>query len=165
MKGAAEFCLDWLVEKDGVLVTAPSTSPENVYILPNGTKGAVTIGSAMDMEIIWDLFTNLIEASNILGIDKTFAKLLKQKRSKLSPLMIGKKGNLVEWHGDWEDEDPQHRHVSGVSHRPQRCGAVGHVEAVHHLTRSVEHATSMYLSDTQSIPATTPFTSTSSRSS
>ena len=112
MKGAAQFCLDWLVEKDGVLVTAPSTSPENVYILPNGTKGAVTIASAMDMEIIWDLFTNLIDASKLLGIDKNFANLLEQKRRKLSPLMIGKKGNLVEWHGDWEDEDPQHRHVS-----------------------------------------------------
>lgn len=112
MKGAALFCLDWLVEKDGVLVTAPSTSPENVYILPNGTKGAVTIGSAMDMEIIWDLFTNIIEASKVLGTDQEFAKLIEQKRAKLSPLKIGKKGNLVEWWKDFEDEDPQHRHVS-----------------------------------------------------
>jgi alpha-L-fucosidase 2 len=112
MKGAAQFCLDWLVEKDGVLVTAPSTSPENVYVLPSGAKGAVTIASAMDMEIMWDLFTNMIEASNVLGIDKDFAKLLEEKRSKLSPLKIGKKGNLVEWYKDWEDEDPQHRHVS-----------------------------------------------------
>jgi alpha-L-fucosidase 2 len=112
MKSAAEFCLDWLVEKDGVLVTAPSTSPENVYLHPAGFKGTVTIASAMDMEIIWDLFTNLIEASSILNMDKEFAELLKIKRSKLSPLKIGKKGNLVEWFGDWEDEDPQHRHVS-----------------------------------------------------
>ena len=112
MKGAAEFCLDWLVEKDGLLVTAPSTSPENVYLHPNGFKGTVTIASAMDMEIIWDLFTNLIEASTILGIDHDYAKMLEEKRKKLSPLKIGKKGNLVEWYGDWEDEDPQHRHVS-----------------------------------------------------
>ena len=112
MKGAAAFCLDWLVEKDGVLVTAPSTSPENVYLHPNGFKGTVTIASAMDMEIIWDLFTNIIEADSILNIDKDFAALLKQKRALLSPLKIGKKGNLVEWFGDWEDEDPQHRHVS-----------------------------------------------------
>jgi alpha-L-fucosidase 2 len=112
MKGAAQLCLDWLVEKDGVLVTAPSTSPENVYVLPSGAKGAVTIASAMDMEIMWDLFTNMIEASNVLGIDKDFAKLLEEKISKLSPLKIGKKGNLVEWYKDWEDEDPQHRHVS-----------------------------------------------------
>jgi alpha-L-fucosidase 2 len=112
MKGAAEFCLDWLVSKDGYLVTAPSTSPENVYILPNGTKGTVTIASAMDMEIIWDLFSNLIDASAILGTDQAFAALLRQKRSLLSPLKIGRKGNLEEWYGDWEDEDPQHRHVS-----------------------------------------------------
>ncbi len=112
MKSAAEFCLDWLVEKDGVLVTAPSTSPENVYLHPKGFKGTVTIASAMDMEIIWDLFTNIIEADSILKIDKDFAQLLKKKRAMLSPLQIGRKGNLVEWYGDWEDEDPQHRHVS-----------------------------------------------------
>lgn len=112
MKSAAEFCLDWLVERNGVLVTAPSTSPENVYLHPNGFKGTVTIASAMDMEIIWDLFTNLIEASEILSIDHEFAALLKEKRSKLNPLKIGKKGNLVEWYDDWEDEDPTHRHVS-----------------------------------------------------
>jgi alpha-L-fucosidase 2 len=112
MKSAAAFCLDWLVEKDGVLVTAPSTSPENVYLHPAGFKGTVTIASAMDMEIIWDLFTNLVEAGRILGIDSAYGAMLQQKRSMLSPLKIGKKGNLVEWAGDWEDEDPKHRHVS-----------------------------------------------------
>ncbi|MCJ8165954.1 glycoside hydrolase family 95 protein [Pontibacter sp. E15-1] len=112
MKGATAFALDWLVEKDGHLITAPSTSPENVYILPNGTKGTVTIASAMDMEIIWDLFTNMIEASEILGIDQPYAAMLKEKRNMLSPLKVGRKGNLVEWYGDWEDEDPEHRHVS-----------------------------------------------------
>ncbi len=112
MKGAAEFCINWLVEKDGKLVTAPSTSPENVYLLPNGTKGTVTIASGMDMEIMWDIFSNIIDAANVLGIDKSFVELLKTKRSLLHPLMIGKKGNLQEWYGDWEDEDPQHRHVS-----------------------------------------------------
>lgn len=112
MKSAAEFCLDWLVEKDGMLVTAPSTSPENVYLHPKGFKGTVTIASAMDMEIIWDLFTNIIEADSLLEIDKDYAAMLKQKRSMLSPLKIGQKGNLVEWFGDWEDDDPKHRHVS-----------------------------------------------------
>lgn len=112
MKSAAEFCLDWLVEQDGYLVTAPSTSPENVYLHPKGFKAAVTVGSAMDLEIIWDLFTNVMEAAKILNIDKEFVQLLQAKRAKLSPLKIGKKGNLVEWKEDWEDEDPQHRHVS-----------------------------------------------------
>ncbi len=112
MKSAALFCMDWLVEKDGYLITVPSTSPENVYLHPNGFKAAVTVASAMDMEIIWDLFTNIIEASTVLNTDKNFAALIKQKRDRLSPLKIGNKGNLVEWYGDWDDEDPQHRHVS-----------------------------------------------------
>ena len=112
MKSAALFCIDWLVEKDGKLITVPSTSPENVYLHPNGFKAAVTIASAMDMEIIWDLFTNIIEAAEVLNTDKEFATLIKQKRALLSPLKIGKKGNLVEWYADWDDEDPQHRHVS-----------------------------------------------------
>jgi len=112
MKAAAEFCIDWLVEKDGKLVTAPSTSPENVYLHPKGFKGTVTIASAIDLEIIWDLFSNVITAANILGIDKDFVATVQNKQSKLLPLKIGKKGNLVEWFDDWEDEDPQHRHVS-----------------------------------------------------
>ncbi len=112
MKGAAEFCLDWLVEKDGYLVTAPSTSPENSYLLPNGNKEVVTIASAMDMSIIRDLFANVMEASAVLNTDQDFAKVLKTKYAKLYPLHIGKKGNLQEWYGDWEDVEPQHRHVS-----------------------------------------------------
>jgi alpha-L-fucosidase 2 len=41
MKGAAQFCLDWLVEdKNGRLITSPSTSPENMYITPQGYVGA-----------------------------------------------------------------------------------------------------------------------------
>ncbi|WP_316799759.1 glycoside hydrolase family 95 protein [Pedobacter frigidisoli] len=112
MKGAALFCLDWLVEKDEYLITAPSTSPENSYYLPNGNKEVVTMGSTMDLSIIRDLFSNLIDAGGILGIDQEFTSLLTRTKSKLRPLQIGKKGNLQEWYGDFEDVDPQHRHVS-----------------------------------------------------
>lgn len=112
MKTAAQFCEDWLIQKDGYWLTAPSTSPENVYLHPNGFKGTVTIGSAMDLEIIWDLFTNVLEAADVLHINDDFCADIRQKRDSLYPLKIGKKGNLVEWYGDWEDEDPEHRHVS-----------------------------------------------------
>lgn len=112
MKGAALFCLDWLVEKDGYLVTAPSTSPENSYLLPNGSEEVVTIASTMDISIIKDLFANVIDAAAALGTDQAFAAMLKTKYEKLYPLHVGKKGNLQEWYGDWEDVDPQHRHVS-----------------------------------------------------
>lgn len=113
MKEAAIFCEDWLVEdKDGYLVTAPSTSPENVFITDKGEKGSVSVATTMDMAIIWDLFTNTIEASEKLGVDEAFRKELIVKRAKLYPLHIGKKGNLQEWYKDWEDVEPQHRHVS-----------------------------------------------------
>lgn len=113
MKGAALFCVDWLIEdKNGFLVTAPSTSPENYFITDKGVKESVSIATTMDMSIIWDLFTNVIQASERLGTDADFRKLLIAKRSKLYPLKIGKKGNLQEWYKDWEDADPQHRHVS-----------------------------------------------------
>lgn len=106
IKGAADFTLDWLIEQDGALVTAPSTSPENVDIHPKGFKGTLTIASAMDMEIIWGLFTNVIEAARTLGIDNDYVALLEKKLAMLSPLKIGAKDNLLEWYGDWEDEDP-----------------------------------------------------------
>ncbi len=113
MKGAAEFCLDFLIEdKDGYLVTAPSFSPENSFIDDKGKEGAASIATTMDMSIIRDLFTNLIEASKELNENAAFRNLLISKKNKLYPLHIGKKGNLQEWYKDWEDVDPHHRHVS-----------------------------------------------------
>ena len=112
MKGATEFLLDWLVEKDGEYITAPSTSPENMFIDDNGRRGVVTMGSAMDLEIAWDLLTNVVEASEVLGVDEKMREHWKEVREMLHPLQTGARGNLVEWYKDWEDVDPQHRHVS-----------------------------------------------------
>ena len=113
MKGAATFCLDWLVQdKDGYLVVAPSVSPENVFSYAKDKVSDVSIATTMDMSIIWDLFTNLIEASTILNIDKDFRDQLIEKKSKLFPLHIGAKGNLQEWYKDYDDVEVHHRHVS-----------------------------------------------------
>ncbi|MGA0559605.1 glycoside hydrolase family 95 protein [Larkinella sp. VNQ87] len=113
LKDAALFCLDWLVEdKQGRLVTAPSTSPENVFVTDQGVKQSVSVATTMDMGLIWDLFTNVIQASEQLGVDAELRKELSEKKKKLFPLQVGKNGNLQEWYKDWQDEDPQHRHVS-----------------------------------------------------
>ncbi len=113
MKEAALFCLDWMIEdEEGRLITAPSTSPENVYMAEDGKPYSVTIATTMDMSLIWDLFTNLIEASALLDRDEEFRTLLVEKRERLFPLQIGHKGNLQEWYKDYEDRDPHHRHVS-----------------------------------------------------
>jgi alpha-L-fucosidase 2 len=113
MKGAAMFTLDWLVEdKNGYLVTAPSTTPEHKFIDKDGKPQAVSVATTMDMSIIWDLFTNLIESSQLLKIDKEFRETLIEKRKKLFPFQIGSKGQLQEWYKDFEDGEFQHRHVS-----------------------------------------------------
>ncbi|HEV7380526.1 MAG TPA: glycoside hydrolase N-terminal domain-containing protein, partial [Dyadobacter sp.] len=113
MKEAALFSIDWLVEdKDGYLVTAPSTSPENLFYDANGKPAAVSVATTMDMSIIYDLFSNLIDAGEVLGNDDAFRKLLIEKRSKLYPLKVGSKGQLLEWYKDFPETDTLHRHVS-----------------------------------------------------
>ncbi|MEL1239961.1 glycoside hydrolase family 95 protein [Flavobacterium flavipallidum] len=113
MKEAALFSLDWLVEdKNGYLVTAPSTSPENKFKDKQGKEQSVSVATTMDMSIIRDLFDNLIEASETLGTDKAFRELLIAKRAKLYPLQIGKNGTLMEWYKDFEETDIHHRHAS-----------------------------------------------------
>ncbi|MRN56036.1 glycoside hydrolase family 95 protein [Paenibacillus monticola] len=112
MKEAALFCLDWLIDDgNGVLVTLPSTSPEHKF-RSNGNLVGVSKASTMDMVLIWDLFSNCIEASVILGMDASFSQQLIAARSALFPLQIGKYGQLQEWSSDFEDEDIHHRHVS-----------------------------------------------------
>jgi len=113
MKGAAEFCLGWMViDKNGNLITSPSTSPENQYIAPDGFVGATMYGGTADLAMIRECFDKTIKASKILNIDTDFRAKLETALSKLHPYQIGKKGNLQEWYHDWEDKDPKHRHQS-----------------------------------------------------
>jgi len=113
MKEAAQFCLDWLIDDgDGHLVTAPSTSPEHKFVTSDGKLAAVSMATTMDMALIWDLFTNCIEASQVLNVDKNFYQEITEAREKLYPMQIGQYGQLQEWIHDWDDEDTFHRHVS-----------------------------------------------------
>jgi alpha-L-fucosidase 2 len=111
--GAAEFFLDFLIDDGkGHLVTSPSTSPENSFVTMNGKSAAVAMASTMDMALIWDLFGNCIEASEILGLEPVFREQLKTARAKLYPPHIGAEGRLQEWFLDFKDQEPHHRHVS-----------------------------------------------------
>jgi alpha-L-fucosidase 2 len=113
MKGAAEFCLEWLIEdKHGFLITAPSTSPENKYISPEGYRGATLYGATADLSIIRELLEQTISASEKLETDIDFRIEMRNALEKLYPYQVGNKGNLQEWYYDWEDADPQHRHQS-----------------------------------------------------
>ncbi len=119
MKGAARFILDFLVEvpggitAEGRLVTNPSYSPENAFLLPDGKRAQFSYGVTMDLMLIYDLFRNCIEASEILGVDDNFRAELRDALKKLAPLQISKKtGRLQEWIEDYNEPEPGHRHMS-----------------------------------------------------
>lgn len=115
MKGAAEFCLAWLIENPNVkgeLITAPCTSPENDYRLPDGYIGCSIYGGSADLAIIRQLFINTIDAAKVLGVDKKMQKQMKKALAHLRPYTVGERGNLMEWYHDWEDKDWHQRHQS-----------------------------------------------------
>jgi alpha-L-fucosidase 2 len=112
MAGAAEFCLGWLVDDSrGHLVTAPSTSPEHKFELPDGRRAAVTYAAAMDLAVIWDLFRNLQQAEEALGTP-TLSSRLERALERLLPYRINAAGALQEWAEDFQPAEPEHRHFS-----------------------------------------------------
>ena len=112
MKGAADFCLNWLVpnpKAPGELITAPSTSPENEYINDQGYHGVTCYGGTADLAIVRELLADVCAAGSLCGDNVTAYKTALQR---LHPYTIGKQGDLNEWYYDWQDRDPHHRHQS-----------------------------------------------------
>lgn len=128
---AALFFLDFLVEDGPYLVTCPSVSPENTYILPGGERGANGVGVTMDNQILRDLFGQCLAACQALtergGFDETvqdalkeaeimdlpaFIRQVEEARAKLIPTQISQRGTILEWRQDYEEKDPGHRHIS-----------------------------------------------------
>ncbi|MBC9932767.1 glycoside hydrolase family 95 protein [Chitinophaga qingshengii] len=119
MKGAAEFILDFLVEAPagtvcaGKLVTNPSYSPENAFLLPDGQQSVFTYGATMDIEIIRDLLGNCIAAAQQLGIDRAFRDSCATALQRLAPVRISPAtGRIMEWAEDYKEVEPHHRHTS-----------------------------------------------------
>ncbi|MCC6394677.1 MAG: glycoside hydrolase family 95 protein [Bryobacterales bacterium] len=113
MKGAAEFCLGWLVEdKRGHLTTCPSVSPENVFLTADAKPAMVSAGCTMDIALIRELFANCAEAATVLGVDEGFLGQLEAARKRLPPYRTGRHGELLEWYRDFDEREPGHRHMS-----------------------------------------------------
>ena len=114
MKGAAEFFLGMLITdpKTGWLVTAPSNSPENTLKMADGRTARICMGPTHDMQLLRELFSNCIQASEVLGTDEVFRKRLFEARARLAPNQIGKHGQIMEWLEDYEEPEITHRHVS-----------------------------------------------------
>jgi len=113
MKGAAEFCMDWLTgTKEGKLISAPSVSPENTFITRKGDTAQISVNTTSDIALIKELFSNCIAAAGILDSDKEFSLQLINALKRLVPYSIGSKGQLMEWSEEWKPVDPSHRHLS-----------------------------------------------------
>ncbi|WP_433909071.1 glycoside hydrolase family 95 protein [Sphingomonas yabuuchiae] len=113
MRGAAEFCAAWLVAgQDGQLTTAPSISPENEFLAPDGKPASISTGCTMDLALIRELFVNCIAASALLKTDTAFATKLRGLVERLEPYRIGRHGQLQEWSRDFAESEPGHRHIS-----------------------------------------------------
>jgi alpha-L-fucosidase 2 len=115
LEGSARFYKSILVRdsKTGWLVTSPSSSPENSFILPNGKHASICVGATIDNQIIRELFSNVIQASHILKARSPFADSVQALLKKLPPAgVIGSDGRLMEWLEEYQESDPQHRHIS-----------------------------------------------------
>ena len=119
MKGAARFIMDFLVEAPpgtpvaGKLVTNPSHSPENSFVLPNGERHVFTYGATMDLMIVHELLTDCIEAGKILNTDADFRAECEKMLARLAPVRISpQSGRIMEWIEDYKEAEPRHRHTS-----------------------------------------------------
>ncbi|MHC4372883.1 MAG: glycoside hydrolase family 95 protein [Planctomycetota bacterium] len=114
LKASAEFFIDYLITdpRTGKLVSGPSTSPENRFLTPEGKKASIDMGTSMDQEIIWDNFTNYLEAAQVLGVEDEFVKKVRSAKEQLALPQIGSDGRLMEWTQEFEEPEPGHRHIS-----------------------------------------------------
>lgn len=115
IKSSSEFLKDILIEEPNhhYLVTAPSNSPENTYIMPNGFRGNTCMGPTMDMQIARNIFSAVTSSSKILKTDLKYGHELELISNRLAPNQISKlNGGIQEWLHDWPSAEPQHRHVS-----------------------------------------------------
>lgn len=114
MRGCAEFCAAWLVQnpRTGNLTTAPSISPENLFMAEPGKAAAISAGCTMDLALIRELFTNCIAAAALLRDTSGLAERLAGLLARLEPYRIGRYGQMQEWSADAVEQDPGHRHIS-----------------------------------------------------
>ncbi|RXM45038.1 glycoside hydrolase N-terminal domain-containing protein [Flavobacterium sp. YO64] len=113
MKGAADFFLDFMVIDPNTkyLVVVPSSSPENTHAGGTG-KATIASGTTMDNQLVFDLFTHVIEASALVSPDAVYVKKVSDALAKMPPMKVGKHNQLQEWQDDWDNPKDNHRHVS-----------------------------------------------------
>ena len=113
LRDSARFFLDYLVDDGhGHLVTGPSLSPENRYLLADGTSHSLAMGPTMDIEIVRELFERTIQAGAVLGTNPAFCAEVQKAMDRLPGFKVGRFGNLQEWQTDYAESAVGHRHIS-----------------------------------------------------
>lgn len=113
MKEASRFILDYMVESpEGYLVTGPTVSPENDYILSNGHSGALCMGPSMDTQITRELFNKCMEGASVLEDEDSIYEEMKNALKKMPEIKLGKHGQIMEWAVDYDEVEVGHRHIS-----------------------------------------------------
>ncbi len=142
LREASEFFLDWLVEnpKTGKLVSGPSTSPENPFKTPDGLA-RLTMGPAMDQQIIHQLFSNTLNSAEVLGVNDDFVREVREKRERLAGPRIDAAGRLMEWPEPLEAGNPGHRHISHAYalHPGSQITLRGSPELAAAIRKTIEH--------------------------
>lgn len=115
MREAAQFLSEMMVKhpRTGKWITGPSMSPENVFLTPDNKRASISMGPAMDLQIVWHLFNCCIQASKVLNIDAAFQGKLADQLANLTPVRIGADGRILEWSAEeLREAMPGHRHIS-----------------------------------------------------
>ncbi len=115
LKEAAVFYQATMIKdpKSGWLVTSPSVSPENSFIMANGKRASVVMGPTIDHQIVRELYESVIESNRLLGLSDPFADRLALDLEQLPPaVQISSSGRVMEWLEDYQEPEPKHRHVS-----------------------------------------------------
>jgi alpha-L-fucosidase 2 len=115
MSGAVRFLLDYLCTdpRTGKLVSGPSTSPENTFVAPDGSRLDLSMGASMDQWIARDLLTNFLDAARVLGLSGDPLPMEAERAlESLAMPRIGADGRLMEWAEPYGETEPGHRHMS-----------------------------------------------------
>ncbi len=115
LKSSANFYKSILISdpNSGYLITSPSSSPENSFYTPDNKVAHICEGPTIDNQIIRELFSNVIRASEILETDPDLRQDLITITGKLAPIgQISGDGRIMEWMMDYKEVDPHHRHIS-----------------------------------------------------
>lgn len=139
LAGHARFYLDWLIEKNGRLVSSFETSPENQFIDSEGKPASVCAGAAMGQQIIAELLGNTLAAAKVLEIEDALTREIEEALPKLDKgLTIGPDGRLLEWDRPYREHEPGHRHMSHLyAFHP---GSAIHYERTPELMEAVERS-------------------------